>query len=979
MARSTIAGFTVAIGADTDQFQKAIKEIDRVSKNVAKDLKTVSESMKFDPKSLTDYASKYKLLEEAVDVSAKKVELAKKAIEALNKEFAEEKVSPEDYQKSIQALQRQLESAQYEYTRNVSALRDYSKATLDSTDSVKSLAEAEKQAADSTKTFADKFNDIEKEAGDISKELKIVNERLKLDPKNVELLGQKMDLLKAACANAASKVDLIKGEIAKLNEAYSDKSSEEYKNALKALNDQLKIAENEYALARDKVDAFGKELDSAGKSSSTLADIIKGSLISKVIMDGLKSLEKLAMSIARSMIQAAKKVFEFSQDCVKAAASYQDAVEYSEKVYGEYAKYVQDWVKENSGALRIGIANLQVYMNDLGTAFSALGLNHQQAMEMAQNLISLSADVRAATGKDIDEIISAMTRGFTSSTRNFRQFGVYVNEADIKIQALKDGIIEFTGDQEALNAAMEAYAAAAAKADEALKAYGEDSEQFRQADAEATAAAEALTQVLGGQEVALTSSQRAVALYNLVMERLGFLVGQNEKESGLYNSQVELLHTNFANLKLMIGDKLLPVFTDLVTKFNEFLASDEGQAILQSIADAFGNIAQKIAEMTQDGTIQRIVNEFIEKAPEVITQLGNIIEQLIELAPAIFDLTEKLLALFGIETEAEKSRQAFYDNKKAIGELAEEYGTDLETMKLAISAFAESEGLELSYVLGNWEFYAPQVEAYMKEMKANADANLGGFQQVLIDFAHKNNISLNDIYSDWNTYEPQIAEYVQGVGGEYKTEFDKAYQIISEFATQNGLDLNTLLQQWNSGNTDIGLELIDFAKAHVDMKDAVVGAIEELGPAAQAAIDNSASNLNTSKWDNVWRWVKQAVKDVYDFLKLFSPAWWMWQVGEDVVDMAEGASMAMGGRAYAHRPYLVGDDAQNRPELFIPDTNGTILNGDKTERILNSVNNSNNVGDVIIYVNSYGMDVAAVAEELGEAFQKKIRMSGAMI
>ena len=47
---------------------------------------------------------------------------------------------------------------------------------------------------------------------------------------------------------------------------------------------------------------------------------------------------------------------------------------------------------------------------------------------------------------------------------------------------------------------------------------------------------------------------------------------------------------------------------------------------------------------------------------------------------------------------------------------------------------------------------------------------------------------------------------------------------------------------------------------------------------------------------------------------------------------------------------------------------------------MNSVNNSRNFsGGINIYVNSYGMNVAEVADELGAAMNRKLRMSGAIL
>ena len=91
-----------------------------------------------------------------------------------------------------------------------------------------------------------------------------------------------------------------------------------------------------------------------------------------------------------------------------------------------------------------------------------------------------------------------------------------------------------------------------------------------------------------------------------------------------------------------------------------------------------------------------------------------------------------------------------------------------------------------------------------------------------------------------------------------------------------------------------------------------------------------------------------------------------------------GQSQASGGPVSAGRMYQVNDDAGRRTEWFIPAQNGYILNGNQTDRIVNN-SSSQNFGSINIYVNSYGMSVAEVADELGTAFQNKLRMSGAMI
>lgn len=838
MASATISGLTVKIGAETEGFQKAIREIDRVSKNVAKDLKNVSDSMKLDPTAIQTYSDKFKLLQEAVDTSAKKVKLAQDAISALDKDFKDGKVSPEEYAKAMEALKRQLESAIYEHDRSVSALRNFDKEMKNASESVEDMTEETEKANKAYLVFYEKTS----KAADENKEL-------------------------TDTVQKANKAYLV----------YYEKTS-------KAADGNRELGDTADNAGKD-VRKMGDETEKAGKGFISLSDIIKGNLISSEIKNGFNKLIGLVKEVGRVLIDAGKELFKFSKECVDMAAQYQDAVEYSEKVFGEYAGQVQAWVKENSEALRIGIANLQVYMNDLGTAFSALGLNHKDAMDMAEDLIELSADVRAATGKDIDEIISAMTRGFTSSTRNFRQFGVYVGEADIKIQALKDGMIEFSGSQEELAAAIANVEETSRRAQEAMDAYGEESDQFKQADEEAAAAAEVLNALLGDQNVTLTSSQRAMALYNLVTERLSFLMGQNKKESGLYNSQLALLKTNFENLKLEIGEKLLPVFTDFITRFNDFIASEEGQAFLDRIVQAFEKLAKKVSEMLANGELENLLNKVVESAPAIVDFIESAAEWLIEMAPYLGDVVQKIAYFFGYEDEAAKTKMAYKEVKDSVEEMAKSYDTSTGTMRDAIALWAQENGLKLS-----------------------------------------------DVYSNWSTYEPQINEWLQ-----------------------------TLV-------TDAG-----------SMEEAYNTKLAELPTDMQAAVDE-AGNIDFSKADQFRETVRGWADDIIGWFKEVKN----WSVSDwfsEVIGWFKGGDLGETARDW----FFGGSDGdasstsglRSGSSVYIP--GGSMSSGRSASNVSNNVNNSRTVGAVNVYVNSYGMDLATVSEELGTAVQQKLRMSGAII
>lgn len=870
-----------------------------------------------------------------------------------------------------------------------------------------------------TSKFGYEMNQIKKEAQLITKDMKSVDEAMKLDPTNIGKAADKLKLLREQADNATKKVDTIRAAIDALNKEYQDKSSKEYTEQLEHLERQLESATREQEVANARLRDFEDSADDAGKAAVNLGDLIKGNIISRAIMDGMQKLWELARTLARELIEAGKELAKFSNEAVKVAAQYEDALGYSEKVFGGYAETVQEWVKENSEFLRINISDLQVYANNLGTAFSALGLSRDESVKFTEDIINLSADMRAATGKDIDEIINALTRGFTSSTRNFRQFGLFVGEADIKIQALKDGIVEYSGDQEELNTLILEYTLAQADAQKAMEQYTEDSDQFREAEEKANKAADALNTLLGDQEVKLTSAERATALYNLVMEDLAFLQGQNKEEAELYNSQVELLKTKFANLKLEIGQELLPVFTDLVTAFNDFLGSEEGKQLLSDIVDQFKKWADTVKEWVESGQVTQFFNDMGERIPQVVETVGDFVDKIIELIPQIEKLVEALLKLFGIETEAEKTKRTFMEVKESVQSLADQYGISIEEMNQAVNVYAEAQGLKTSEVYENWNEHKGNIARALTTIAENYDTSLSSAMDTIQKFSEDTGISLETIYGDWGTYEPLIKQYAQTLGTDYSTEFGVAMQHLEQFATDNNTTVSEILSDWGTYEPKIKTWLGQLTIDAGQMSKAWDEELDKLPESAQQAIRDTQNtdlspletflyNVGFKIGNYVGGWVdtfnnfKTAAQTALDWVgsKVESIGKDGWKDalswgGRETALSGEGYSnidefytkqngmswtpRAWGGRGYKGFPYLVGDDAQNRPEIFVPDSNGTFINGDSTERVLNNINNSRSVGNVTIYVTSTALSVDDLTNDLGEAMNRKLRMSGAIL
>ena len=641
-----------------------------------------------------------------------------------------------------------------------------------------------------TTSFGYAMKQIKQDASLVAKDMKAVDDAMKIDPNNLEKAADKLKLLREAADNTTKKVETIKKAIEQLNKEYTDKSSDEYRKQLDFLTRSLESASREQEVANARLKDFEMNAGNAKISAEGFASYLEANLTSAAIIGGLRTIVGFAKQIADYFIQAAKALGEFSKEAVSSAAEYKDAIGYSEVVYESMSESALQWAHDNSEGLRISEKTLTQYMNTLGQVFRSQGMSEENMLSKTESLMSLAADIRAATGKSTDDILPIMQRGFTTSVKNFRQFGVIMTEAEVKAYALANGLLQVSVDEVKLQKATADLHVAQEKAQEALKKYGEGSVQLEKAEAKLAEAEEKFNEVLEGEPDNFDAASRSAAIYQLLLESLSNIIGQNDKEAELFNSQLALTKTKFDNLKDTIGMQLLPVFTDLLIKFNEFLNSGAGQEILKRIVEQFQKWAKTIEEMMADGRMETFLNDLIDDLPRIAEDIGNLVDKLLQLIPKVADLADQFIQ-----------------------------GRD-------------------------------QVEAFRAKVREVLD---------LFDL------------SEWD-----LIKYIVNPTG-----------ILS-------------------GGTSF------FTKG-------VAGGL---------------SNL---------------------------------------------FSHAQGGPASAGQLLRVNDDAGHRTEMFIPSVPGMILNGDKTDKIINNTNNSRTVGDVNIYLTATGTNASAIADQIGEEVQRRLRMSGAYL
>ena len=275
----------------------------------------------------------------------------------------------------------------------------------------------------------------------------------------------------------------------------------------------------------------------------------------------------------------------------------------------------------------------------MGSLYRSFGFEADKAGELAEGLINRAADLKSATGKDLPAVIESLTSVMTGGYKAGYQYGIVINEAAIKAKALSMGLADVEIDELKLREAYIKNEKAANAVSEAIKKYGENSIQAREAGVKLDETGRELSKLWEGQAAELTQAQKELAIYNLVMEQTAHIAGQSSRESGGFKSQLDALHTTFDNLKISIGEKLLPVATDLITRINEFMQSDAGKAVLDALTEAVGMLAGKVTELMEDERLVQWVQDLKDRIPELTKQFIDFTGEVTDLIPQIADLT----------------------------------------------------------------------------------------------------------------------------------------------------------------------------------------------------------------------------------------------------------------------------------------------------------------------------------------------------
>ena len=304
---------------------------------------------------------------------------------------------------------------------------------------------------------------------------------------------------------------------------------------VESMEKRIRAIGDESRTSAAKVDALDNELTQVGSTDKVAS--ITGSF--KNFAAGIAGAYAAMMTLKTS--------FAFVGDAIKSASDLSETTAKVGQIFGESGKQVEDWAKATSTSF----GQSQKQAMDAAATFAIFGkgagLAGNELVGFSQNLVKLSADFASFYNASPEEAITAIGAALRGESEPIRRFGVLLDDATLKAEAMRMGLYDGTGT--------------------------------------------------------LDLQARSLAAYNVILKQTTDAQGDFARTSDGLANQTRILEAEVAQLKAEIGTGLLPSVTTLVTYLNQntIPALVGAKFYLEEFGKAAGDVAKKTG-LTKEGT-----------------------------------------------------------------------------------------------------------------------------------------------------------------------------------------------------------------------------------------------------------------------------------------------------------------------------------------------------------------------------------------
>jgi len=241
------------------------------------------------------------------------------------------------------------------------------------------------------------------------------------------------------------------------------------------------------------------------------------------------------------------QVVQGVKSVVQAASDAEQSIGATETVFGKFSKTVIDQSKKAATEYGLSANVYRQNSNLLGSLFANQGVAADQLAKKTQQNIGIAADLAATYGGDTTQAVEALSAAYRGEYEQLERYGISMKQSTVNTEA-----------------------AALAK-----KKYGKE-----------------LKDLAPEQQRALEREAKE----RIIRQQSGKTTGAYARESKTLAHQQQVLSAQFANLKVTLGNLLLPVLTKVFTFINDKVIPG-----VQRLADGIKPVIARIKEFFKAG------------------------------------------------------------------------------------------------------------------------------------------------------------------------------------------------------------------------------------------------------------------------------------------------------------------------------------------------------------------------------------------
>jgi hypothetical protein len=287
--------------------------------------------------------------------------------------------------------------------------------------------------------------------------------------------------------------------------------------------------------------------DAAGKSAgSRFSTIFKNA--AKAGLIGLAGAGALAV--------------KFGVDAVNSASDLEESTNKVAQVFGKSADDVFKFTKNTADALGQSNTAARDAAATFGIFGNAAGLADKKNAKFAKRMTRLASDLASFNNTEPEEAVQALGAALRGESEPIRAYGVMLDEATLKAEAMALGILEPVKNQAQIKAYQVAIMEGQKNYNEAVKESGKESLEALKAEASLGTARDRLKKATEGTIPPLTQQQKLLAAQSQIFKQTEVAQGDFARTSDGLANQQRRLAARFEDAKAKLGKGLLPIMTD---------------------------------------------------------------------------------------------------------------------------------------------------------------------------------------------------------------------------------------------------------------------------------------------------------------------------------------------------------------------------------------------------------------------------------